>query len=106
MAEVYDGNIRRLTVAPEDFGVASAPLEAICGGTPAENSEIIRRVFAGEGNACADIVIMNAAAALVAAGLAENFRQAAQLAGETIRSGAAQAKLSALCAFTNTTQTA
>jgi anthranilate phosphoribosyltransferase len=50
-------------------------------------------------------VIMNAAAALVAAGLAESFRQAAQLAGEAIRSGAAQAKLSALCAFTNTTQT-
>jgi anthranilate phosphoribosyltransferase len=105
MADVSGGNIRRLTVAPEDFGVASAPLEAICGGTPAENSEIIRRVLAGEGNACADIVIMNAAAALVAAGLAENFRQAAQLAGEAIRSGAAQAKLSALCAFTNTTQT-
>lgn len=105
VAEVSGGNIRRFNVAPEDFGVASASLEAICGGTPAENSEIIRRVLAGKRSACADIVIMNAAAALVAAGLCENFRQGAQLAGEAIRSGAAQAKLSALCAFTNATQT-
>jgi anthranilate phosphoribosyltransferase len=101
VAEVHQGAVRRFSVAPEDFGVTRAPLESIRGGAPAENSEIIRRVLAGESSPSADIVIVNAAAAVVAAGLAENFRDAAQLAGETIRSGLAEAKLSALCAFTN-----
>ena len=102
VAEIHQGVVHRFTVAPEDFGVTRAPLDSIRGGTPAENSEIIRRVLAGERSPCADIVIMNAAAALVAAGLAETFRDAAQLASEAIRSGSAQSKLSALCAFTNT----
>jgi anthranilate phosphoribosyltransferase len=88
-------------VKPEDFGGARAPLEAIQGGLPAENAAVIRRIFAGELGARRDIVVVNAAAALVAAGVAGDFREGAELAGRTLVSGAAEEKLSALREFTN-----
>ncbi len=101
VADVRRGEVRRYTVTPEDFGVARAPLEAIGGGTPVENAATIRGIFAGEAGARRDILIINAAAALVASGVTENFRDAARVAGETISSGAAERKLSALVDFTN-----
>ena len=101
VADVRDGTIRHYTVTPEDFGVARAPLEAIQGGLPAENAAVIRRIFAGELGARRDIVVVNAAAALVAAGVAGDFREGAELAGRTLVSGAAEEKLSALREFTN-----
>jgi anthranilate phosphoribosyltransferase len=100
VAEVRGGEIRRYTVAPEDFGVSRAPLEAVLGGSPADNAAIIARVFAGDLGPRRDIVVVNAAAALVAAGMASNFRDGAQLAATTISSGAAREKLVALKAFT------
>src|SRR6266481_7832258 len=102
VAEVRRGGaVRRFTVTPEEFGVSRAPLEALRGATAAENAAIIRRVLAGEAGPQRDIVVMNAAAALVAAGAAANFHEAAILAGETISSGTAAAKLAALVSFTN-----
>jgi anthranilate phosphoribosyltransferase len=101
VAEVTRGAFRRFTLTPEEFGVTRAPLEALRGGTPEENAAIIRRVLAGEAGPPRDIVVINAAAALVAAGVALNFRDAAKLASETISSGAAAAKLAALAAFTS-----
>jgi len=105
VAEVHQGAVRRFTITPEDFGLARAPLDSIRGGTPAENSEIIRRILAGEPGPRTGIVIMNAAAALVAGGLADNFREAAHLAGDAITSGSAQSKLAALRAFSNDSST-
>src|SRR6266850_342180 len=102
VAEVRHGAVRRFTVTPEEFGVSRAPLEALHGGTAVENAAIIHRVLAGEAGPLRDIVVINAAAALVAAGVAANFREAAILAGETISSGAAAAKLASLAVFTNT----
>ena len=99
VAEVKEGAMRRFTIAPEEFGVSRAPLEALHGGTAAENAVIIQRVLAGEAGPRRDIVVINAAAALVAAGVAVNFHEAAILAGEAIPSGAAAAKLAALAAF-------
>ena len=103
VAEVRDGAIRRFTVTPDEFGVARAPLESIRGGTAAENAEIIRRVLEGEPGPARDIVVVNAAAALVAAGIAANFREAAGLASFVISSGAASEKLASLAAFTGGT---
>ena len=100
VAEVHQGEIRRYTVTPEDFGVARAPLEAIRGGLPDENAAIIRRIFAGERGARGDIVAVNTAAALVASGVAGNFMEAAELAREILASGAAEEKLAALARFT------
>src|SRR5712671_2176146 len=101
VAEVRAEEIRHYTVTPEDFGVARAPIEGIRGGSPAENAEIMRSIFAGELGPRRDIVVINSAAALVAAGVAENFMEGAQLAAKTLSSGAAQEKLAELKEFTN-----
>jgi anthranilate phosphoribosyltransferase len=101
VADVRGGEVRRYTVVPEDFGVVRAPLEAIRGGSAAENAVTIRRIFAGEAGATRDIVIVNAAAALVASGVAETFLNAARLASSAISSGKAKQKLQALVDFTS-----
>jgi anthranilate phosphoribosyltransferase len=101
VADVHRGQVRRYTVSPEDFGVARAPLRAIAGGSAGENAVTVRRVFQGEAGAPRDIVVINAAAALVVSGVTENFLDAAHLADATISSGAAEHKLMALAAFTN-----
>jgi anthranilate phosphoribosyltransferase len=99
IAEVQAGRIRRYELMPVDFGMQRAPLEAIRGGTAAENAEIIRRIFAGEAGPHRDIVAVNAAAALVAAGVASDFRQGVNLATEAISSGAAATKLRKLAEY-------
>src|SRR6266481_862106 len=101
IAEVRGGTVRRFTVTPEEFGVARAPLKSIRGGTPAENAAIIHRILENEAGPARDIVVINAAAVLVAAGVAANFREAAGLASFVISSGAANEKLAALVAFTS-----
>jgi anthranilate phosphoribosyltransferase len=101
VAEVRAGEIRRYTVTPQDFGVARAPADSVRGGSPAESASIVQSIFAGDLGPRRDIVVINSAAALVAAGLAENFKEGAQLAAKAISSGAAQEKLSALKRFTN-----
>jgi anthranilate phosphoribosyltransferase len=96
VAEVRDGSIGRYKVTPETFGVATAPLHAIEGGNPKENAAIILQIFQGEAGPKRDIVVVNAAAALVAGGVAADFAEAAQLAAKAISSGAAKQKLAAL----------
>jgi anthranilate phosphoribosyltransferase len=101
VAEIHGGRVRRFTVTPEEFGVQRAPLEAIRGGTAAENAALIRRILEGEAGPARDIVVVNAAAALVAAGMASNFREAAGFASFVISSGAAREKLASFVEFTN-----
>jgi anthranilate phosphoribosyltransferase len=101
VAEVKNGAVRRFTVTPEEFGVERAPLEKIRGGTAVENAALIRRILAGEQGPPRDIVVVNAASALVAAGIAPNFREAANLASAAISSGAAAERLASLIAFTS-----
>lgn len=101
VVEVRDGVTRKFTVTPEEFGVEPSPLAAVHGGTAAENAELIRRILEGEAGPPRDIVVINAAAALVAAGVAENFRDAAEAAGSAIDSGKAGKTLENLKAFTN-----
>jgi anthranilate phosphoribosyltransferase len=101
VAEVKDGAIHRYSVTPEDFGVTRAPVEALRGGAAAENATLIRRIFGGEPGPRRDVVVANAAAALVAAGVARNFREAAEVAADAIESGAARNKLTGLVSLTN-----
>jgi anthranilate phosphoribosyltransferase len=101
VAELRGGAVRRFTVTPEEFGVARAPLESIRGGTAAENAVLIRRILEGDAGPPRDIVVVNAAAALVAANIAANFREAAGLASFVISSGAAREKLARLAEFTS-----
>jgi anthranilate phosphoribosyltransferase len=102
VAEVRGGEIRRYTVEPEDFGVRRAPLDGIRGGSPEENAAMIGQILAGELGPRRDIVVINAAAALVAADVAGTFLKGAELAARALSSGAAQQKLSELKKFTNT----
>jgi anthranilate phosphoribosyltransferase len=101
VAEIRGGEIRRYTVEPEDFGVERAPADAVRGGSPTESAAILESIFTGELGPRRDIVVINAAAALVAAGVAENFLKGADLAGRMLSSGAARDKLSQLRKFTN-----
>jgi anthranilate phosphoribosyltransferase len=100
VGEVRGGAVRVYEITPEDFGLGRAPISAISGGDAAYNAHIIRAILAGELGPRRDIVIANAAAALVAAGRASDFLEGAHLAGESIDSGAARKKLDALIAFT------
>jgi anthranilate phosphoribosyltransferase len=101
VAEVREGDIKRYTVAPEDFGIPRASLEAVRGGSPAENAAILQDIFGGQLGPRRDIVVINAAAALVAAGVAGNFMEGALSAARALSSGAAQEKLADLKKFTN-----
>jgi len=100
VAEVKKGTIQHYAVTPEDFGVSRAPLDSLASGTAAENAARIHGIFGGKPGPARDIVVVNAAAALVTTGAAKNFREGAKLAVEAISSGAAEKKLAALVEFT------
>jgi len=101
VAEVRDGTVKRFVLTPEDFALPRAPLETLQGGTPQENATLIRNLFEGETGPRRDVVLMNAAAALVVSGGADDFRGAAALAAQALASGAALEKLQRLKSFTN-----
>jgi anthranilate phosphoribosyltransferase len=102
VAEVREGVVRAYEVTPEEFGFQCAPLADIGGGDAPENAEIIRAVLRGKRSAHRDVVLLNCAAALVAAGTADHIAEAVPLATCSIDSGAATKKLDALARFTNT----
>ena len=102
IAEVREGQVRTYEVTPEEFGIKRARLEDISGGDAEANAAIIREILAGKKSPRRDVVLLNAAAALVAAGRAEHLGDALPLAARSIDSGAAAAKLDALVRFTST----
>ena len=91
-----DGAIREFTIAPEDAGLRRAPPEAIRGGEPAENAIALTALLDGASGPYRDIVLLNAAAALIVAGRANDLRSGAARAAEAIDSGAASAVLARL----------
>jgi len=99
VVEMRQGEIRQFVISPEDFGIASAKIEAILGGDAAENAQIIESVFAGERSARRDVVLLNSAPAIVAGGAAKTWKEGLQLAAEAIDSGAASKKLKELREF-------
>jgi anthranilate phosphoribosyltransferase len=102
IAELRDGGVRVYESTPEEFGFPRAEMTTISGGDDAAtNAAIIRAILAGERSPRRDIVLLNAAAALVAAGRADSIRDAIPLAAYAIDSGAAQGKLQLLVEFTN-----
>ena len=102
IAEVREGNVRSYEVTPEEFGIKRAQLEDISGGDAEANVNVIREVLAGKKSPRRDVVLLNAAAALVAAGRADHLGNALPLAAQSIDSGNAAAKLEALVQFTST----
>ena len=100
VAEVREGNVRSYEVTPEEFGMQRAAIETIAGGDAAANATIIREVLAGKKSPRRDVVLLNAAAALVAAGRANHLADALPIAVKSIDSAAAAGKLEALLRFT------
>jgi len=99
--EVFPDKIMKYTISPEDFGLRIYTLADLQGGTPDENVEISRAIFAGQKGAHRDIVVLNAAATIYVGQKATSMKEAVLLAQETIDSGKALAKLTEICAFTN-----
>ena len=89
------GDIRHFTVTPEDAGLPRAPITAITGADAGHNARALTALLKGEPGPYRDIVILNAAAALVIAGHATNLLEAADRAAAAIDTGAALAKLEA-----------
>ena len=101
VAEAREGSVRSYEVEPEEFGMKRATLPEISGGDAAENAAIIRAVLGGEESPRRDVVLLNAAAALVAAGREERIADALPIAARSIDSGAAARKLEALARFSS-----
>ena len=93
VSEVHEGVVRTSTVRPEDFGLPRASIEDLRGGDRAENARIIREILGGEGSPRRDIVLMNAAAALVVGGAAQDLKDGVAMAARSIDSGAALKRL-------------
>ena len=98
--EIREGRIEKRTLEPGDFGVPVARVEDLKGGDRERNLEIARAVLCGARGPQRDIVLANAAAALVAAGKAEVFLEGSAIAAVSIDTGAARAKVEELARFT------
>ncbi len=95
-AEIIAGQITLRTLHPADFGLSPAPLSTLAGGDAQANAVILRKIFNGIHGPTRDVVVMNTAAVLVTAGLAEDFASAARLAETTIDSGSVTQLVAAL----------
>ena len=89
VAELKEGQVRTWEIRPEQCGLRRVPLSEIAGGDPGQNTAIARAVLEGQKGPKRDIVLLNAAAALVIGGRATDLKEGIRIAGETIDSGAA-----------------
>src|SRR5262249_110671 len=92
--------IRQFFISPQDFRITPAKIDAVLGGDAAENAKIIESVFRGERGPRRDIVLLNAAPAIVAGQAAKTWKEGIQLAADAIDSGRALEKLQELREFT------
>jgi anthranilate phosphoribosyltransferase len=101
VAEVVDGEVRERTIDPVELGIKRCGPDELRGGTPAENAEAIRAVFAGVDGGRRDAILLNAAGAIAAGGLAADLREGLEIARTAVDSGAAAERLDELARFTH-----
>jgi len=102
VAEYKDGHVRTYEIKPTDFGIKMAGLDEIKGGSPEENKEIILNILKGEEKGPKrEVVVLNAAVALMAADLVDNLQDGIDKARKSIDSGKALEKLEKMKEFTN-----
>jgi anthranilate phosphoribosyltransferase len=101
MAEVTPAGVRLSSVTPEQVGLARCPMEILKGGDATDNAAIVHAILSGEQGPRRDIVLLNAAYALVAAGKAASPVEGIALAAEAIDSGRAMGQLKKLAELTN-----
>ena len=99
VTELKDGEMRTYNVKPEDFGLERAAPEAIQGGTPEANAQLLVDILGGKEGPARDIVLLNTAAAIAAGGKADTLSEGLAVAADSVTSGAARSKLEALQAF-------
>jgi anthranilate phosphoribosyltransferase len=98
--ELRDGALREYAVSPDEVGLSEAPNDAVRGGSPEENAAGLREVLDGKPGPLRDITLLNAAAALVAADLADDMKEGVHMAARAVDSGAATDKLNAFVQLT------
>jgi len=102
VSHFLNGRVETIALDPAEYGLARTRLDELRGGTPQENARVTRDVLRGEGTrAQREIVLLNAAAALVAGGAAADIREGLEVAAHAIDSGAAFRVLERFIAFTN-----
>ena len=101
VCEVVDGEVRERVVDPIDLGIPRCDPAELRGGSPAENADAIREVFAGADGGRRDAILLNAAGAIAASGHAEDLREGLVQARLAVDSGAAAERLDQLARFTH-----
>jgi anthranilate phosphoribosyltransferase len=101
ISQLKDGQITTFNLKPEDVGLESATEEDLKGGDPTENAKITLNILSGEKSKKRDVVLLNAAAALVAAGKSKDLKSGIKLATKVIDQGLAKNKLKRLVEFSN-----
>ena len=96
VSELKDGKVKTYSVSPEDFQMKRKPLKDIAGGSAKENAQITLSILRGQLGPKRDIVLLNAAAALVVASKAKDLKEGIRLAKDAIDSGRALEKLQLL----------
>ena len=96
VVELRDGELHRWTIDPSELGLAHADLDEVSGGTADENAAHIRNVLSGDGGPRRDIVLLNAAAGLIAAGVADDMASGLEKAARAVDSGDATESLERL----------
>ncbi|MBX7247232.1 MAG: anthranilate phosphoribosyltransferase [Candidatus Sumerlaeaceae bacterium] len=99
-AELFKGEIREVELKPSDFGIRMARREDLAGGDPAENAEMVEEILLGMPGPRADIVILNAGAAIYVAEQAATVAEGVEKARLSVKSGAAKEKLEELRVLT------
>jgi len=100
VAELEGGEIRRFAIAPEEFGLARAPLDAIRVQGPAESLAMLRGVLEDQPGPARDIVVLNAGAAIYVAGVTDSLAAGVRRADAAIASGEARHRLDRLVVLT------
>lgn len=101
ISEIRDGILNTYYAKPEDFNIPRCQLKDLAGGQASDNAEIIKGILRGEKGPKRDIVLLNAAAAIVAGNKARDFSQAIKMAEDSLDAGQAMAKLRGIVEFTN-----
>jgi anthranilate phosphoribosyltransferase len=100
VAELLEGQVSTFVFQPEDVGIKRQALDSVRVDGPLESAQMIRAVFAGQAGPAADMVALNAGAALYAADVASSLPEGVELARQTLENGAAEATLKKLVELT------
>jgi anthranilate phosphoribosyltransferase len=101
VCEWRDGGVRNFNITPDAVGLAKHSLDDLTGGTPEVNAAALSRLLDGEAGAYRDVVLLNAAAAVLVGGKVETLREGVELAAAVVDDGRARAALDGLIAATN-----